>query len=304
MTTEVDNNSEEMADEMCASCGKAAVDEIKLKKCACNLVKYCTVDCQKYHRPQHKKACKKRMAEIRDDHLFTQPDESHLGECSICCLPLPLDINKWSVNSCCCKPICDGCSHANKRREWEQGLDQKCPYCRESVPKTDEEIDKNYMKRAKANDPVAIFKMAEKCHLEGNFEGAVEYFTKAAEFGEMDAHYNLSLMYYKGEGVEKDEKKEVYHLEEAAIGGHPEARYNLGVNEWNSGRYDRAVKHWIIAAKQGLDKALEEVKEVFHLGVASKEDYASALRGHQAAVDAIQSEQREEAEKKRKENFL
>ena len=38
-----------MADEVCANCGKAAVDNIKLKKCACNLVKYCSVVCQKNH---------------------------------------------------------------------------------------------------------------------------------------------------------------------------------------------------------------------------------------------------------------
>ena len=65
------------ADEVCASCGIAAGDNIKLKICtACKLVKYCSVDCQKNHRPQHKKACKKRAAEIRDDDLFTQPEGS------------------------------------------------------------------------------------------------------------------------------------------------------------------------------------------------------------------------------------
>ena len=75
-------------EEACASCGKVAVDDGKLKICtACNLVKYCSVDCQKNHRPQHKKACKKRMAEIRDNRLFTQPEESSFGECPICCLP-------------------------------------------------------------------------------------------------------------------------------------------------------------------------------------------------------------------------
>ena len=40
--------------------------------------------------------------------------------------------------------------------------------------------------------------------------------------------YNLSLMYRDGQGVEKDKKKELYHLEEAAIGGHPDVRHNLG----------------------------------------------------------------------------
>jgi hypothetical protein len=38
---------EEAADELCACCGKAGVDEIKLKKCACNLVKYCSVNVRK-----------------------------------------------------------------------------------------------------------------------------------------------------------------------------------------------------------------------------------------------------------------
>ena len=120
-----------MADEVCASCGKVAVDDVKLKICtACRLVKYCSDVCQKKHRPQHKRACKKRAAEIRDDNLFTQPDESHLGECPICCLPLPLDRKKSSIMSCCCKRICLGCSFANAKREFEQGLEQRCPYCR------------------------------------------------------------------------------------------------------------------------------------------------------------------------------
>jgi hypothetical protein len=47
-----------------------------------------------------------------------------------------------------------GCVHANQKRETEQGLEQKCPYCREPAPKTDEEVNHNYMERVKVNDPV------------------------------------------------------------------------------------------------------------------------------------------------------
>src|SRR6056300_1491867 len=83
----------------CASCGKAALDDVKLKKCACELVKYCSVDCQKNHRSQHKRACKKRLAEIRDDNLFKEPDESHLGDCPICFLPLPIKTEMSSNSS-------------------------------------------------------------------------------------------------------------------------------------------------------------------------------------------------------------
>jgi len=86
-------------------------------------------------------------------------------------------------------------------------------------------------------------------------------------------------------------------LEEAAIGGHAGARFNLGCTEGNRGRHERAMRHFIIAAKLGDDGALDEVKKGFRGGIVSKEDYAVALRGHQTAVDATKSEQREAAEK-------
>ena len=192
----------------CASCGKAEVDNIKLKICtACKLVKYCSAGCQKNHRPLHRMACRQWAAEIRDDKLFQLPDGSHLGECPICCLPLPLDKNKSSISSCCCKMICNGCDYANQRREAEEGLEHKCAYCREPMPKTQEEIDPNQMKRVKANDPVALNCFGDKYDDEGDYEKAFEYYTKAAELGNLDAHFNLSKMYEEGKGVEKYKKK-------------------------------------------------------------------------------------------------
>jgi tetratricopeptide (TPR) repeat protein len=283
-------------DEVCASCGKEEVDNIKLRKCtACKLVKYCSVECQKNHRPQHKRACKKRAAEIRDDLLFTQNEISYLGECPICCLPLPLDESKTTLNTCCSKYICAGCSHANKTREIEQSLEHKCLYCREPIPDTEEKVDQNAMKRVKANDPVTLREVGRKQYREGEYEGAFQYWTTAAELGDMEAHYNLSCLYRNGQGVEKNEKKEIYHSEEAAIGGHPNARHNLGNHEYRNGQNNRALKHWIIAANLGDDDALDMVKQGFQVDLVSKEDYEAALRGHQVAVDATKSEQREEA---------
>ncbi len=301
MTTEADNNSE-MTNEVCASCGIAAIDNVTLKKCGgCELVEYCSVECQKNHGPQHKQACKKRMAEIRDDRLFTQPKISCYGECPICCLPLPIpEASQYGGRemTCCSKIICRGCCYA---AVVESALNERrfrCPFCREPLPKT-KEMNQNRMKRVKANDPFALQWAGGLCHHEGDIEGAIQYWTKAAELGEMDAHFNLSLMYQRGEGVEKDQKKVIYHLEEAAIGGHPEARYNLGVYEkdGDGGSYDKAVKHFIIAANLGYDDALDTLKDCFLNGLVSKEVYASALRGHQAAVDATKSKHREEAEK-------
>ena len=83
---------------------------------------------------------------------------------------------------------------------------------------------------------------------------------KAAELGNAIAHYLLSILYDKGEGVKKDEKKVVFHLEQAAMGGNPFARNSLPKLETLNGRHDRAVKHNIIAAKLGEDCALESLK--------------------------------------------
>jgi TPR repeat protein len=57
------------------------------------------------------------------------------------------------------------------------------------------------------------------------------------------AHEALSDLYQEGEGVEKDIEKELYHLEEAAIGGHPDATYKLAMYEGGSDRFDETFHH-------------------------------------------------------------
>ena len=66
--------------------------------------------------------------------------------------------------------------------------------------------------------------------------------------------------------------------------------------ESGNGLIDRAVKHWIIATNLGYDASLDALKMGYKRGFVSKEDFAAALRGHQAAVDATKSPQREVAE--------
>jgi len=57
--------------------------------------------------------------------------------------------------------------------------------------------------------------------------------------------------------VLKKTKKALYHIEQAAIGGHTAARGLLAVHELNNGRFERAAKHYIIAANLGCDEASE-----------------------------------------------
>eukprot|EP00984_Skeletonema_dohrnii_P025896 scaffold15127_cov87-Skeletonema_dohrnii-CCMP3373.AAC.2 len=283
----------------CAACGIGGAGDIKLKNCtACNLVRYCSVKCQKEHRPKHKKECKKRAAELRDEILFKQPESSDLGDCPICCIPLPIDSQYSTLMACCCKLVCNGCNIANQIREIQESIENKCPFCRHPAPDNKKEAKKNLMRRIEvnSNDPAAMRQMGQFCSKEGDHRGAFEYWSKAAELGNAGAHHLLSIMYDRGEGVKKDEKKVVFHLEQAAIGGNPFARSNLAKIETLNGRKERAVKHLIIAANLGDDDALESLKLAYGKGLISKEDFAAALRGHQAAVNATKSPEREAAE--------
>ena len=191
----------------CASCGKAEVDDIKLMTCtACKSVRYCGVKCQRDHRPKHKRACKKRAAELRDEVLFKQPESSNYGDCPICYLPLSIDADKSTMKSCCSKIICDGCYFANKSSELKQRQVHKCPFCRHPLARTDKESNMCMMKRVEANDLVAMSEMGIKRYREGDYSSALEYLTKAAGMGDIMAHDQLSIMYRKGQGVEKDRK--------------------------------------------------------------------------------------------------
>jgi TPR repeat protein len=152
------------------------------------------------------------------------------------------------------------------------------------------------MNRIKANDPAAMREMGIKIYHEGVHDKAFEYWTKAAELGDAIAHCQLGHSYHDGEGVEKDEEKAVYHLEQAAIGGHTTARHCLGYLEGNNGNIKRAVKHSIIAANLGHEKSMKVLWWHYSKGNITKEDLDATLRTHHAAINEMKSPEREAAE--------
>ena len=170
-----------------------------------------------------------------------------------------------------------------------------CVFCRTSAS-DDEEHSKRKRERIEANDPAALSFAGRESYKARDYDKAVEYWTKAAELGDVEAHYFLGL-YMDGEGVEKDEKKGVYHWEKASIGGHPEARDFLAFDEAKNGNVERAVKHWIIAANLGCDKSMKALLPSYKKGCITKEQYGATLRTNQAAIDATKSSEREAAER-------
>jgi len=261
------------------------------------LVKYCSRECQVAHRPQHKKECKKRAAELHDEKLFKQPPP--LDDCPICMIRLPSLETGRMYMPCCGKTICIGCLHAFQSRATSE-KDYVCPFCRTPITSSEEEATKRMRERLNQNDAKGMYTFGAfydrgQCGFPQDRAKALELWHRAGELGSADAYHNIGVCYSSGGGVERDEKKAKHYFELAAMRGSIAARHNLGVREGQAGSYARALKHFMIAIKGGSVGSLEVIRFMYKHGHATKDDYAKALRACRAYVDEVKSDQRDEA---------
>jgi TPR repeat protein len=309
----------EIEDVCCADCGSEAGGGVSLKACtACRLVKYCNAECQRNHWPKHKKECKQRAAEIRDEALFKDPPAKE--ECPICFLPMPfkliscmtlppatimsVPINDFAnanellaklcteqYYSCCGKSICGGCVYSFSKSD----NGEKCPFCNaERMSKTDEDRVEEMMKRVEVNDAGAMTVMGSyyyhgKLGLLQDWEKALELWKQAAKLGSSQAHYLLGYDYRQ----RGDSKKAKFHYEAAAMAGHDGARFILANMEFDSGNVEQAVKHWIIAASAGSYHAMNTMRKLFENGLVSRESIDSTLTTYNNSCAEMRSEARD-----------
>ena len=76
--------------------------------------------------------------------------------------------------------------------------------------------------------------------------------------------------------------------------GDADSRHSLGTMEFDNKKYDRAVRHFLISAKMGHKESLDEIKEMFAKGHATKAQYAEGLKGFQEAMEEMKSPDRDE----------
>ena len=176
-----------------------------------------------------------------------------------------------------------------------------CPFCRTPCPKGDTVKLALIRKRVDAKDPKATEYLASAYYSENNglqqdIPRAMELWTEAARLGDSNAHYRLGFRYCNGKDVQQDVARSIRHYQHAAIKGHSTSRHNLGYLEYRSGNHELAVRHWMISAKMGYELSLNGIKDMFMKGLATKAQYAEALRGYQDAVEETKSTQREEAQ--------
>lgn len=249
------------------------------------------------------RACK------HDEVLFKKPD---VDDCPICFLPMTIGVVQRQYQSCCGKTICLGCKYtavtdrASENEARSLGnrplLPHCCPFCRQRSDVTDDESLRRINHRIGLNDAHGYHMLAWAHHngqygLAPDGKKAFDLWLKAAELGSPEAKSKISVLYMKGEGVAQDEKKGLWYMEMAALGGCMASRHNLGVFELKKRRnLNRALRHWMIAAGAGVDQSLERIESLLEYGLASWAEYDYAIRAHQKATIEANSKERDNAD--------
>ena len=152
---------------------------------------------------------------------------------------------------------------SDRAKKWfqyaaDQGLakaQKKLNSNQEGNPKT---LDQNSIKLNTKNLENGLNALNKK-----NYATAHKLFLELAEQGNVDAQYNLGLMYGKGKGVKKDYRKAIKWWVLAANQGNGKAQTNLGwMYEIGIGVQKDAHKaaHWYqIASNQGIAKAQDKL---------------------------------------------
>ena len=239
---------------------------------------------------------------ISDEELFKQPPPQY-GDCPICFIQIPTLHTGSRYKACCGKVICSSCSYAPVYdHQGNEVDDEKCAFCRTLKPATSEEAVGRSKKRVEVEDPLAIHRLGcfyadELYGYPQDYAKALKLWHRAGELGCSKAYNSIGFAYNDGEGVEVDKKKAVYYCywELAAVMGNTISRHNLGVEEENNDNYDRALRHYMIAAGSGDNDSLTVIQRLYTYGRATKDDYMKALQSDQMYLGEIKSSQRDKA---------
>lgn len=128
----------------------------------------------------------------------------------------------------------------------------------------------------------------------GDYDTALREFTTAAENGLDLAQYNLAILYFTGQGVQRDLGKAFQWTEAAAKQGHVNAQFNLGSlymeGDGVARNVDQAVAWFGRAARAGHPDAAYFLADIYNRGDGVQRDRVQA---HAWASQAVYNEQPE-----------
>jgi TPR repeat protein len=120
-------------------------------------------------------------------------------------------------------------------------------------------------------------------------EQAIQWYTKAAEQGHVDAQYNLALMYKHGKGVLLDFRQTVQWYTKAAEQGHVDAQFNLALM-YKHGKgvpqdFRQTIQWYTKAAEQGDVDAQYNLALMYKNGEGVPQDDKQAIQWYTKAAE-------------------
>ena len=188
---------------------------------------------------------------------------------------------------CCGKSICQGCFYSCLTTG-----NENCPFCKAETDKTNEEEIEEILKRVEVNDAGAMCVLGTYYHhgvhgLQQDRTKAMNLWKQAAELGSSNSHFAMGGTYDDWGYSEKAK----FHFEAAAMAGHERAR--CIVVDFEEGKKERAIKHWMIAASAGDCYAMKNLLIDFKQGVFSRESIDSTLTAYNNSCAEMRSEARD-----------
>ncbi len=149
---------------------------------------------------------------------------------------------------------------------------------------------------AEQGDPKAQFELGAIYYfpldesIKKDINEAFKWYTKAALQGQVEAQYNLGVMYDQGKGVPKNYSDAYKWYKLAAEQGFANAQYNLGVM-YDQGygipkNYAQAIKWYKLAAEQGFANAQYNLGVMYYRGEGIPKNYIDAYKWFNIVVSS------------------
>ena len=220
---------------------------------------------------------------------------------------LPIQENLQGYYACCGKTICCGCDHQHRIKSRERAakkgqktVSRTCAFCREPMPKSNEEANARMSKRAELNDRTAVRWLAQshgygESGLPLDHAKCIELMRQSADLGCPSAHYYLGSYHRYGRmGLEQNNGKSLLYFEKAAEGGHVQARHDLGCTVGINGDDIASMRHWRLSASLGSKKSMDSLICCFEDGDLHHGDLAESLRAYYRSITEMKSEDRDQ----------
>lgn len=122
----------------------------------------------------------------------------------------------------------------------------------------------------------------------GDYQAALAEWRPLAEQGEVEAQFDLGVLYDGGLGIKQDRTQAAHWYRQAAEQGHAKAQFNLAVLYANGLGVDKdmaeAVRWYQQAAARGQPEAQFNLAGLYQDGVGVFQNYATAAHWYQLAA--------------------